>query len=228
MNNKLFFLILEFYLINSINCQAVITWSFGSYLFPINKSLEFEVTVLSPTKPGIYPVVFFLTGYTGLFPEIVYKELLTEISTFEKQNRIIISFDKFGMIHLPIKEETLFEMTLNWTIDNLKGIFNCNKTPDIIKSKVFPSIDSNGYTIMSHSAGAHPTCSYVAKHCNQIKKIVWLDPVDGYDPTEIVKEFCTNPPQQLPFQVPTLIISTGLDNFPPSPVQGACKFFLNY
>ena len=86
MKNKMLILILGFLLINTINCDGVVSWSFGSYVFPMNKSLEFEVTVLSPTKPGIYPVVFFLTGYTGLFPEIVYKELLTQISLFDKQN----------------------------------------------------------------------------------------------------------------------------------------------
>lgn len=170
----------------------------------------------------MYPVVFFLTGYNGVFPEIAYKELLTEISLFEFQNKIIVAFDKFGIVHLPNKEETLFELTLNWAINNLNGLFNSDKTPDLIKSKVFPNTDSKGYTLMAHSAGAHPTCSFMYKNCSQFKKIVWLDPVDGYDPTGIVRQYCTNPPKELPFQIPTLIISTGLDNVPPSPVQGAC------
>ncbi len=38
-----------------------------------------------------------------------------------------------------------------------------------------------------------------------------MDPVDGYDPFGFLKLFITNPPNQLPFFVPTLIVSTGLD-----------------
>jgi len=38
-----------------------------------------------------------------------------------------------------------------------------------------------------------------------------IDPVDGFDPFGIVKNtFITNPPKQLPFYTPTLIVSTGL------------------
>ena len=39
-----------------------------------------------------------------------------------------------------------------------------------------------------------------------------MDPVDGFDPFGIVKNtFITNPPKQLPFYTPTLIIASGLD-----------------
>ncbi len=42
--------------------------------------------------------------------------------------------------------------------------------------------------------------------------LILLDPVDGFDPFGIVKDYITNPPIQLPFITPTLIISTGLDS----------------
>ena len=82
---------------------------------------------------------------------------------------------------------------------------------------------------MSHSAGAHPTCAYLKKQCGKIKKAVWLDPVDyiGFNPFG-KKEFCSNPPDQLPFQIPTLIISTGLDSVPPDPFSHACKYLFYF
>ena len=44
--------------------------------------------------------------------------------------------------------------------------------------------------------------------------MILIDPVDGYDPFGIVKDYITNPPKQLPYFTPTLIISTGLDPVP--------------
>lgn len=49
-----------------------------------------------------------------------------------------------------------------------------------------------------------------------------MDPVDGYDPYGVIKEFITNPPKQLPFLMPTLIITTGLDSIPRGPGFPAC------
>ena len=170
----------------------VVRWSFGSYIFPMNKSLEFEVTILSPITPGTYSVILFLTGFTGLIPSQMYNDLLTDIATVNNNNAIIVSFDKLGILS-PDKEELIFELTLNWTVNNINGLFNSEKTPDIIKNKVFPDNGPNGYTLMSHSAGAHPTCAYLKKQCGKIKKAVWLDPVDyiGFNPFG-KKEFCSN------------------------------------
>ena len=39
----------------------------------------------------------------------------------------------------------------------------------------------------------------------------------------MVKEFCTLPPNPLPFQIPTLIISTGLDHVQFNSLMPACK-----
>ena len=205
-----------FFRINS----EVVRWSFGSFIYPMNKSLEFEVTITSPTIPGTYPVIFFLTGLDGELPTLMYDKFITDIAT-EKNNAIVVAFDKLGFVHFPDKEEMIFELTLNWSIENLASFFNSDNTPDSIRNKVFPYIGPNGHTLMAHSSGAHPTCLYLYKHCGVIKKLIWLDPVDGYDPFGIVKLYCTNPSKQLPFQIPTLILSTGLDPVPVS-VLTAC------
>lgn len=49
-----------------------------------------------------------------------------------------------------------------------------------------------------------------------------MDPVDGYDPFGFIKIFITNPPNQLPFTIPTLIISNGLDAVPANPLFTPC------
>jgi hypothetical protein len=201
--------------------SSSINWSFGNFIFPNNQSLEFRVTITSPTKPGTYPVIFFLTGLDGIVLNDFYSDFYNDIVTAD--NNLIISFDKFRTPMLPDKEETLFEITLNWALENLNGFFSSEKAPDSIRNKVFPNNSTNGYTLMSHSAGAHPVCLYLYKHCSQFKKLVWLDPVDGYDPFGIVKEFCTVLPKPLPFQIPTLIVSTGLDPVQANSLMPACK-----
>lgn len=87
---------------------------------------------------------------------------------------------------------------------------------------VFADVNSrDGVTLMSHSAAGHPTVAYLASKCGLIRTQVLMDPVDGYDPFGLVKRFITHPPAQLPFFIPTLLITTGLDSvsrgagFPP-------------
>jgi hypothetical protein len=141
------------------------------------------------------------------------------------------------IIKLPNKEENMLEITLNWTLANIKKLFNDKKTPSSIRGKVTPDITTYGITLMSHSSSGHTVTSYLNKTCGQVKSIkftcksivylltnnnllflgfIMLDPVDGYDPFGFLKLFITNPPKQLPFYVPTLIVSTGLDAVPTS------------
>ena len=38
-----------------------------------------------------------------------------------------------------------------------------------------------------------------------------MSPVDGFDPYGIIQEYCIHPPDKLNFNIPSLIISGGLD-----------------
>jgi hypothetical protein len=88
---------------------------------------------------------------------------------------------------------------------------------------VFADIKSSiGVTLLSHSAASHPAVAYLVSTCGFIKSQVLMDPVDGYDPYGVIKEFITNPPKQLSFLMPTLIITTGLDSIQRGPGFPAC------
>lgn len=65
---------------------------------------------------------------------------------------------------------------------------------------------------MGHSAAGHTLVSYLVKSCGQVKSLVLLDPVDGFDPFGLVDDFITHPPAQLNFTTPTLVVATGLDS----------------
>lgn len=206
---------------NSSNSSKVVHWSYNSYIIKDNKPLEFQLVLKAPSTPGKYPLIFFFSGLDGVAPEIFYSNFTSYIVS--ESNSIIITFDKLRFIHLPDKEENLFEITLNWALKHMNDLFESISTPEIIKHKVFPDTGPNGYTLMSHSDAGHITCLYLYKSCSSIKKLILLDPVDGVDPFGIIDSYVTHPPKQLPFTIPTLIISTGLDSVPVSALSTACK-----
>jgi hypothetical protein len=78
-------------------------------------------------------------------------------------------YQKYIIIKLPDKEENLLEKSLNWTIPNLKNLFNNKKTPSAIRGKVIPDIETHGVTLMSHSSSGHSVTSYLNKTCGFIK-----------------------------------------------------------
>lgn len=192
--------------------DQVVAWNFGTVLKPVNGSLNFDLRFYAPTKPGTYPVIVFLTGLDGLAMTFLYSDFL--IKLVKESNSIVIGFDILKPPKLPEKEAYIFGKSLNWTLENINELFENKKTPEIIKNKVFPDINSNGVTLMSHSASGHTAVSYLVDSCGLIKRNILLDPVDGYDPFGFIKIFVTNPPKQLPFTIPTLLIRTGLDPVP--------------
>ena len=50
--------------------------------------------------------------------------------------------------------------------------------------------------------------------CHNVKGMSMLSPVDGVDPYGIVQEYCITPGEKLNFEVPTLVMTSGLDGIP--------------
>ena len=147
--------------------DLVVSWNFGSFIHPANKSVEFDLKFFSPTIPGFYPVIVFLTGLDGFAPGSIYTDFCSRLAV--DTNSIVVTFDSFRFPSFPVKEELLFESTLNWTLQNLNGLFNSKNTPSKIKNMVFPDLKTYGVRLMSHSAAAHPIVSYLVKSCGLIK-----------------------------------------------------------
>jgi hypothetical protein len=146
--------------------STVISWSLGS-LRPINTSVEFALQFFSPTKPGTYPLIIFLTGLDGLALGPFYNDFSAQL--VEQSQSIIVEFDGLSIIQKQGKEEKKFEKTLNWTIENIEALFMTDKTPDLIRNIVFPDVKTWGVTLMGHSAGGHPPVTYLNGTCGIIK-----------------------------------------------------------
>merc|ERR1712226_156350 len=100
------------------------------------------------------------------------------------------------------------------------------KTDAVLESKAldwlegaFPSLgltasaDFDKLVLSGHSAGNHVFCEFLKTDCggSRAKAVVMMDPVDGYDPIGIIKNYCTTPGEKLPFDIPALLLRTGLD-----------------
>ena len=154
--------------LNSLE-NEVVNWNLGE-IRPFNKSIEFALDFYAPTKPGAYPVVVFLTGLNGLAISSFYSEFNTHL--VNQSQSILIVFSGLTLVHLPDKEEKYFELTLNWTLDNLNGLFNSEKTPSIIKNLVFPDTKTWGISLLGHSAGCHTVVSYMNSTCGLVKSYI--------------------------------------------------------
>jgi hypothetical protein len=51
----------------------------SSYLLP-NKTLPMELSIVSPTVKGSYPVILFLTGLSGLTPKHPHSQLCNALA----------------------------------------------------------------------------------------------------------------------------------------------------
>lgn len=117
--------------LNKLKDDRVISWNFGSIIHPANKSVEFDIKFFAPTAPGQYPIIVFLTGLDGLAIGDFYTEFCTKLVI--SSNSIIVAFDGLKFIKFPVKEEQLFQKTLDWTLTNIYTLFDSDKTPAIIK-----------------------------------------------------------------------------------------------
>lgn len=202
------------------NSSEIVRWNFGNFIHPENSSVKYALEIYSPTHPGTYDVIIFLGGFDGIIPSFIYQDYNTKLA--QSTNRIVVFLGKLGFIKLPNKEENLLELTLNWTLPNLYKLFNDKNTPSVVKGKVIPNVETRGVTLLTHSSSGHSVVSYLNKTCGMITSLILLDPVDGYDPFNFIKIYITNPPKQLPFTIPTLIISNGLDAMPANSLFPAC------
>lgn len=151
----------------------------------------------APEAEGSYPTMLFVTGGGGIAPGSSYSDMAKAMT---EKGMVVIMLSR-PAAPAPKKDADLEKKALAWLEENVP-------TMGLKATANFEELIVSG-----HSAGNHVFCEFLKSDCgdSKAKAAVMIDPVDGYDPIGIVKNYCTTPGEKLPFDIPALLLRTGLD-----------------
>jgi len=158
---------------------------------------KWNYNIYAPETSGSYPVMLYVTGGGGGVGGGAYSDLADRMAA----KGIIVTVLSRLAAPAPEKDADLESLALTWLEKNYDTL-GLTATADFDK-----------LLLSGHSAGNHVTCSFLRDSCGnqKAKGVVMMDPVDGYDPFGFIKTYCTTPGQKLNFDVPALLVRTGLD-----------------
>jgi len=167
---------------------------------------KWSYDIWAPEMEGNFPVMVYVTGGGGVAPGFGYSDLGEAMA----EKGVVVTMLSRAAAPAPKKDAGLESKALDWLEQAIPSM-GLKATADFDK-----------LILSGHSAGNHVTCDLLADSCgnHKAKGVVMMDPVDGYDPFGIVKNYCTTPGQKLGFDTPALLVRTGLD--PKVKVMVAC------
>ena len=170
---------MNFLVITLLFCNvAVIFTTTTSWTIPnVN---DFTVGIYSPSKPGKYPVLIFVTGFRARVPVASYSDLLTKIA---EEDVIVIGVGSIVNTTQSYVEERFTEFVTDIT-DPVSGAKKLFKDNPMTKNVVPDLGDALGF--LCHSAGCQTTTGYLTKRCGtpnaEVKLSIMISPVDGTNP----------------------------------------------
>eukprot|EP00095_Tigriopus_kingsejongensis_P012448 maker-scaffold89_size390429-snap-gene-2.24 protein:Tk12448 transcript:maker-scaffold89_size390429-snap-gene-2.24-mRNA-1 annotation:"hypothetical protein DAPPUDRAFT_307488" len=168
------------------------------------EGLDHNLYIYAPNAAGTFPIVYFSSAFAGNVPAPAFKTILEHIAS---HGYVLVCPFK---ISFPTSE-----FTADWLIA-LHGWVEENLISSLVTDGLDTElgIDFSTEFVMGHSAGSHVICEYMKATCGNVQGMIMMSPVDGVDELGLIKQFCVVPPEQVNFDVPTLIIPAGLDSIP--------------
>jgi len=158
---------------------------------------KWSYDIWAPETAGNYPIMVYVTGGGGIAPGYTYSDLGKAMA----EKGLVVTMLSRAAAPAPKKDAELEAKALDWLEQSFPTL------------GLTASADFEKLILSGHSAGNHVTCDFLTNSCGNHKAagVVMMDPVDGYDPFGIVKNYCTTPGQKLSFDIPALLLRTGLD-----------------
>lgn len=188
--------------------SALIALASGADNYPVftPDGQSFKFHVFAPKQSAeTLPVIFFVSGLSGLAPVSTYSDLLGRVAD---AGHIVVGLDHVEIPNYP-KQGQDFHNLLEWAGQgNLAAEFelqNITAVPDV----------ANRAAVMGQSAGNHVVGQGLVDGCSIAKALVMIDPVDGFDPFGIIhSQDLITPGQKLSFNIPALHMDNYLDPAP--------------
>ena len=176
-----------------------------TYYRILTNGLDHTLVAWVPNTSGSFPVIYFNPGVGGMVPGWFYSIMAKHIASHG-----FVVLCPFALITTPI-----FEYKAEWLVQ-VDQWAQANLLNKLIQDGLNPELQLDFQTtfLMGHSSGNHISINYLKLGCHNVKGVVLISPVDGVDPFGFIDDYCITPGEKLPFETPTLVISTGLDAVP--------------
>jgi len=173
-------------------------------LFPAvktNDDLGFKMHYHVPKAEGTYPVVLFVSGFSGDAPASAYSDFVNQLTD---HGFVVVAMDHLKFPNYPTQGQA-FHDVMEWA-----GAGHLQEA--LQDAGLSATVDLDRVAVMGQSAGNHVVGQGLTDGCSLAKAMVMIDPVDGLDPFGIMHgEDLITPGQKLTFTIPSLLLDNELD-----------------
>jgi len=163
--------------------------------------LGFTLRYHAPEGSGTYPLVLFVSGFSGLAPVFTYRKFVTALT---EKGYVVVGMDHAALPNYPAQGKA-FHNIMEWVAAG-------NLTAELQKANISATPDLSRVAVMGQSAGNHVVGQGLTDGCSIAKAQVMIDPVDGFDPFgKVHSEDLITPGQKLNYSIPSLLLDNELD-----------------
>ena len=136
-----------------------------------SNGLGFNMHYTAPEGAGTYPVILFVSGFSGLAPVFTYSKFVAELS---KKGYIVVGMDHVKLPNYPAQGKAFHDI-MEWVKAG-------NLSQALKDAKISATLDLDRVAVMGQSAGNHVVGQGLTDGCSLAKAQILIDPVDGFDP----------------------------------------------
>jgi pimeloyl-ACP methyl ester carboxylesterase len=175
--------------------------SLATALAVTGDDLGFNMHYNAPKDAGTYPVILFVSGFSGDAPAFAYGDVVKQLVNHEY---IVVGMDHLKFPDYP-EQGQAFHDIMEWSA--------AGHLQEALKDAGVSAVaDLERVAVMGQSAGNHVVGQGLTDGCSLAKAAVMIDPVDGFDPFGVIqKQNLITPGEKLKFTIPSLLLDNELD-----------------